>query len=250
MSEIQKTTDYSIFKKHPSNRAPDADNLKKLTASIQARNLLQYRPILVDAAMQVIDGQHRLQVAKLLGLEVFYQVQQDCTHEDIILLNQHQKGWKIGDYVDYYISLGKTDYLSLKRLREQLKCTYNFIVRMLCSGSGRHYETVRVGKFHYFTPKEIYDFQIALEKTQETTKVLMAVILNKNQYIKTERFQCALCHFIKNQPIDFDVFLSKLRIKSESVKPCSSLLAYQEMFLNIYNWKNQSPIELKSSMSR
>lgn len=243
MSDIQKTTDYSIFKKHPSNREENPANIKKITQSIKARNLLAFRPILVDAEMRVIDGQHRLTVAKLLGLEIFYQVQEECTHEDIVLLNQHQKGWSIEDYVDYYISLGNKNYISLKTLSQLTACSYNSLIRMIGNPKA-NYSIIRDGTFKYFDAHVVQNVQSALEKANEAIKVLLALVLKGNAFIRTERFKSALCIFLKNQQVDFTIFLQKIRIKTEAVKPCSSAPAYQEMFLNIYNWRNTNPIVL------
>lgn len=243
MSEIQKTNDYSIFKKHLSNRELDPGNLKKITASIRARNLLAFRPILVDSEMRVIDGQHRLMVAKILGLEIFYQVQQECTHEDIVLLNQHQKGWKIEDYIDYFISLGNQNYLALKKLKQLSGCTYNAIVRMLSSQS-KCYEEIRNGTFKYFDTTKVQLFQVALEKTEEVIKVLIALIIKDGAFIRTERFKTAVCSFLNRPEVDYITFLNKIRNKTEAIRPCSNNFAYAEMFLNIYNWRNTNPIKI------
>jgi len=80
MPEVIKTKDYSIFKKHESNRGIDQNNLKKIVNSIKAEDLLAFRPILVDAQMRVIDGQHRLEAARLLDLDVYYQRKEEAIH--------------------------------------------------------------------------------------------------------------------------------------------------------------------------
>jgi len=248
MSEIQKTTDYAIFKKHPNNREEDPGNIKKITQSIKARNLLSFRPILVDSEMRVIDGQHRLTVAKLLGLEIYYQVQSECTHEDIVLLNQHQKGWSIEDFIDYYVSLGNKNYLSFKTLSQLTGCSYNALVRMM-GYQKSSYVNIKNGTFKYFDLKEVLAIQSSLEKAKEAIAVLSAIIIKDSSFIRTERFKAALCSFVKNEQIDFSTFLSKIRIKSDAIKPCTSLPAYMEMFLNIYNWRNQTPAIIETNHS-
>lgn len=71
---MKETKDYNIFKKHPNNREIFHANLEKIKRSIQIKNLLEYRPIIVDKKMQVIDGQHRLEAARQLGVPIYYQM--------------------------------------------------------------------------------------------------------------------------------------------------------------------------------
>ena len=90
---IKETSDYDIFKKHVHNRPLVEGNILKILKSIQFKNLLKYRPILIDKDYRVIDGQHRLEAAKRLCISVFYEMKTDVEHVDIKLLNDNQKGY-------------------------------------------------------------------------------------------------------------------------------------------------------------
>ena len=48
--------------------------IKNLMQSISYRNLLAWRPIIVTKNFLVIDGLHRLEAAKRLGVEIYYEV--------------------------------------------------------------------------------------------------------------------------------------------------------------------------------
>ena len=67
MEKIQKTRDYSIFKKMDGNRHLDRFHLKKLTASIEKDNQLNVHPIIVNRDFYVIDGQHTAIAAATRG---------------------------------------------------------------------------------------------------------------------------------------------------------------------------------------
>src|SRR5665213_684124 len=71
---IRFTTDYSIFKKHPQNREVQRDSakFKQLLASVKEEDRLSSNPILVDKELYVFNGQHRLEVAKVLGKAIYY----------------------------------------------------------------------------------------------------------------------------------------------------------------------------------
>ena len=96
-----ETSDYSIFKKHESNRVINELALRKLINSIKSKNMLELRPILVDSQMRVIDGQHRLEAAKALRVPIFYLMKKESESLDIILLNT-QKRWSIEDYLNFF----------------------------------------------------------------------------------------------------------------------------------------------------
>ncbi len=124
MAKIQSTKDYDMFKKHENNRDIDSGNLRRIMASIQTQNMLEFRPILVDSKMRIIDGQHRLEAAKKLDVEVFYQINEESSHEDIALLNSAQKRWYTQDYMNYYASLGKSAYAKLLDYSKKKQCQH------------------------------------------------------------------------------------------------------------------------------
>ena len=73
-----KTSDYSIFKKFPGNRDINPLNLRKITNSIKMHNMLDLKPIIVTESMEVTDGQHRLEAAKVLGVPIFIWLRRTC----------------------------------------------------------------------------------------------------------------------------------------------------------------------------
>ena len=63
--DVIETTDYDIFKGIVGNRKVEKKHVEMLTGAIDRNNLLNVRPIIVNEEMMVIDGQHRLEAAKL-----------------------------------------------------------------------------------------------------------------------------------------------------------------------------------------
>src|SRR5437868_13330592 len=98
---MDQTTDYEKFVFRKDNRAKICkEHVDRLIKSIKITNLLQWRPIEVNSAMEVLDGQHRLLAAKALGVPIYYKVIDNATPESIILMNVH-KNWGMGDYLNY-----------------------------------------------------------------------------------------------------------------------------------------------------
>src|SRR5580693_9488423 len=108
---MEKTKNYELFLKHDSNRELVENNVTKIMKSIETRNLLEFRPILVNEKMQIIDGQHRLEAAKRLGIEVYYQIMKKPPAETMLLLNTNQKRWTTNDYLNYFCEEWNGQYM-------------------------------------------------------------------------------------------------------------------------------------------
>lgn len=237
-----KTSDYSMFKKHESNVPLDAGNLKKVMASIQARNLLQFRPILVNSMMQVIDGQHRLEAAKILGLEIYYSISPDANHEDILLLNINQRLWGPSHYLNYYISLGKTDYIKFQEFMKK----YNLDMRsartfLTASGVGSKVLFKR-GLFTFPQGNEYLTVVELKDKFDSIIELITTQKIGGDQICTKVSFKQALLEMLKCEDVDLNVLKRKLSINLDKIRICSGASGYVEMLKQIYNWKNPNPL--------
>lgn len=146
------TNDYSIFKYMDVNRKISNVNVAKLVESINEVGWLK-NPLLVNEKFEVIDGQHRLEALKKLGLPVEFIIQDSLGRKECTKLNESQKNWAIMDYVNSYANEGNDNYIWL---RQQIK-TYNIlpnttVLSVAVGGKnmngGRIYaDTVKSGKF-------------------------------------------------------------------------------------------------------
>jgi len=105
-----QTKNYEMFKSYPGNRPIDRANVDALVSSISERNLLEERPILINEFNEILDGQHRLEAAKLLQIPLFYEIKVGGNYQDIIYLNGTQKNWKPEDYLRLYSSGQKKNH--------------------------------------------------------------------------------------------------------------------------------------------
>lgn len=102
MSRIHQTTNYDLFHFASGNRIINQNNVSKaLLESIKEKNMLSSHPILCDREMQVIDGQNRLVIARILGVPIYYVIDETVTIEDIPRC-QVQTPWDIKHYLGYY----------------------------------------------------------------------------------------------------------------------------------------------------
>ena len=112
---IYSTTNYSHFRLNPANRPINDAQIDKLEKAVKSKNLLHYFPIVVTSDMMVLDGQHRLSVAEMLDVPIFYTVSTgDMQIEDVAKANADTAGWKSTDYLHYYCSLGNPEYVKFR----------------------------------------------------------------------------------------------------------------------------------------
>lgn len=131
---IYETTDYDQFKQISSNREVNMKHVRELAADIQVINLLDVSPIICNERMEIIDGQHRLEAAKLLGLPIFYLIKKELTDDHIGHLNRNQKNWSVLDYITFYTLKKRPGFDVLSRFMRKHDLEWS-IALMLLSGS-------------------------------------------------------------------------------------------------------------------
>lgn len=239
---IESTTDYSIFKKHPNNRELVESNLKKIQGSIEAKNLLSIRPILVNKKMQVIDGQHRLEVAKRMHIEIHYQIEEHLNHEDIHFINI-QKAWALEDYFNYFLSLGKEEYIKMDRFIKEQCIPFKHALLYLSLSGGSSNARVRAGTFTFPTMKNV---EKAIFKKQFIDKIISLLSENKmgyTKFVESKKFQEALLFVLNNEDVDPSELLRKIELNLSKIFPCSRKEEYFIIFKNIYNFKRKEPVD-------
>lgn len=114
ISEVYLTTEYNQFRTILGNRRIRTNS--RLEKSILKKGILT--PIVVNSIMEIIDGQHRFNIAKKHQIPLPYYVTLSKKMEDIIELNNTSHNWNIQDYIDKYADDGIESYITLKKLLE------------------------------------------------------------------------------------------------------------------------------------
>lgn len=236
------TKDYTIFKKVSENRKLNEFNIKQLMNSLATKNNLHLKPIIVDKNLCVMDGQHRLEAARRLHIEVVYEIDENAEAEDIILYNANQKSWKIAEYMNFFCEKEYKEYLSLRKFCEDNNVSIMQFRALM--GSGEDFtERFRKGKF-------VFPAQDKMEKLTEKMTTLKFVqeyietkLPNSKVCYKGSIFIHALLDFFNIKRMDISTFIEKLEYKVDMLRPCTSRQGYMSMFKEIYNWKNVNKIE-------
>lgn len=133
--QTTSSTDYDKFKILTSNRKVSKAHVRALVRSMEANpELFEFRPILVNEAMFIIDGQHRFTAAQQLGLPVWYVVGKDLTIKDTQAMNMNQRNWTPIDFARSHAALGKEEYQKYLKFREEYHHFEHGIVMGLLTG--------------------------------------------------------------------------------------------------------------------
>lgn len=234
---IQSTTNYEIFKKNKFNRDIIQANLSNIVASIRLHNMLELRPMLVDENMSVIDGQHRLEAAKILCVPIYYQIHKDAKAADILLLNNNQSGWRPAAYLNYHIQHGNENYIKFKAFIEKYNLTISQGVSLLESHRGNR--NFMNGRFIFPETEKVNDSLDKLRKLEVVVDFIRRKLPSKSAFLSSLRFRECLLDFVSLAEYDQEHFLKRLEKKLEWVRSCSSYSSYYIMLKEIYNHHNQ-----------
>jgi|ERR1700733_4969939 len=236
---IQKTRDYEMFRFRKDNREEISMNhVSRLKESINSRNLLELRPICVNAKMEVIDGQHRLIAAKALGVEIYYEIKEELAAEDIILMNV-SKNWGGRDYLNYYVRNGYEEYMKLNEFINKNDINLKVALNLICGRRKSVYKDFKNGKFKFEGSYHAEEIALCWE-----TINLIQKRHQKTFYTKTSKFWQALFILVKNGNFDAKKWFNNLEKMMEKVGIRVSTEDYLKLFMEIYNWRATTKINL------
>ena len=134
---IYKTFDYGIFKT-PFNRDLNERNVRAIMDNVK-ENGQAITPIKLTRALEVADGQHRLEAFKRLGLPVYYFVDNTkftLKPEHLLSENNVSIKWSTIDYIKMKVKQGDENYVKLYEVMEKTKLPFwiTSVILSICGG--------------------------------------------------------------------------------------------------------------------
>lgn len=166
---IQQSENYDQFVILPNNRAIHKGHKNALRRAFEEHgNLTLVQPILVNESMHIIDGQHRFEVAKELGLPVFYRTVSGMRIADARSINILHRSWNINDFVKSYADSGDRNYKEYLKVHEDYPFGHLTLVAYLNNGiENGAVATLRHGEFQIGSKEDIANARIRLDKLTE-----------------------------------------------------------------------------------
>lgn len=239
---MEKTTNYEMFKKTDKNRARGVNeaHVNVLMQSIRANNLLHLRPICVDADYTVLDGQHRLEAARRLGVPIYYERELELKDDDIILLN-HQKTWALSDYLNYYVKSGRPEYVKLNDFLIKNNLSLKIGLTLL---QGRARDVIfkfKHGDFKFNNEFYATELELCWEIVGYIRKMN-----GHSEYTKTGKFWNALLKLVRAPNFDEARWRLNMSRMIERFGPRTSTKEYLIMLEGVHNYRSTNKIHLQS----
>ena len=224
---VYRTKNYEQFKTIASNRELVQSHLDQLKASIKAKG--QYTPIIVKRNGEVLEGQHRLQVCKELGMAVLYIVR-DLDISDISELNSKARNWKNSDYLRHWAKRGYAPYMRLLEIAEEhkdLNVEVSNLIIIFGNDGAKSLENFKNGKFAL----QYHDRGLAVLRIYRKIRAFC----DKNPNNIFFRALAHLAMLEKDGKFDISRMLKKMKRKSFTKPATGTLRDYLYELEKIYN---------------
>jgi hypothetical protein len=241
--KILRTNNYSIFKTVDFNRNKNKKHIQAVIKIIKKENLLHLHPILVNNSMEVIDGQHRLEAAKELGLEIFY-IQSDLSYEHILSSNLIQKNASLNDVIKFYA------------LKDAIPC-YVFLYDCLLSlnlsakgliglifGSCLPALMIQIKEGKFQLPRDVITLNRFIEIYKNFIEFAKSKRITPYSMFSNSNFTIAFRNLILIDNFNEKTFTNKLEMRWFGLKPQMNSREWTKQLVSIYNWKNHNPLEI------
>ena len=193
--------------------------------------MLAYNPIIVTRDNYIIDGQHRLQVAKTLRVPIHYTVIEKGDLQTIILLNTAMRKWGFSDYLHAYISLGNPHYMKLDAFAKEY-ASKKISLRM-CIGILANEEISKEAFAHG---------NFTVIQSDDMARKIVSFIIETRKYMQDIDFSSSR-DYVRAvitifHRIDTNEILRRLELYGMKILPKASKKGYLREFEDILNFRN------------
>jgi len=234
--KIYFTREYGAFKSILGNRDLSQTKINRIIRDIDnGLDMLKFCPIIVDKDMNVIDGQHRLFVAKKIKSNIWYVIADKLDLIDIAKINSNTEKWKAKDFLNCYIVQGLKDYEVLEDFVTRHKISVGIGIKLLMSGciTSSRDVTVRV--------KPAFERGLFKVEHMEYAERLLSVAERFSTFDKhlTRDFLNAIHNLLNAGKANIDDLIRNFNHDSSALDRCGTTKDYMNALEVIYNWKKK-----------
>lgn len=236
--KIYFSSDYALFKMINGNRQLNEAKIKRIRNDIaKGTDVLRYCPILVkeskDGKLEIIDGQHRFWVAKVLRTKVWYIVVEDFSLHDIAKINSNTEKWKTKDYINCYIQQGNDHYKKLETFIHTYGLPFTMSVRLLSTGG-----IGADGGLHQGGNDDFKRGSFTVAHETEAIRFAEACKLFDSFYGWGSRpFVTAISMILKSDKCDFAELVDKFKNDTAALQKKNTAKEYLASLEEIYNFR-------------
>lgn len=223
VGKIYSTFNYDQFKVMDGNRMVHPGHVHRLKKSMEEKQLVV--PIIVNEKMQIIDGQHRVEVCKQLNKPVYYIINPNYGIKEIQKLNTHMKNWNVDDYLKCYCGLGIEDYIKYKEFRAKYGFGHQETLAFLTGSTSNFHKIFNDGNFKI---KSLEEAENAAQKVSQFAEFYKGY--------RRKSFVYAILALLKHPEYDHREMLKKVAMQQRNLVDCTNTEQYLSLLEEIYNF--------------
>lgn len=240
---LLKTTNYNMFKLAEYNRDVDLQHVRQLAKELKNGNKF-IQPVIINEKMEIIDGQHRLKALQEVGQPVWYIIEPGTGKEDVISMNNVQRGWSIKNWIESFANTGNPDYRALLQeinKQRRLAVSPNMIAKVFASpylspllGRIDSAKAIKTGEFKF-------DYENASHAEKVIEDAISLTIANQDSSKPVVRPILESVWMLESNPnFDFKCLYKKMaKDKFESIAKTSSSIEAALSLVEIYNYRKR-----------
>ena len=230
-AKIEQTTNYDLFDYHENQQAMSPVRVRKVAESMRNTGFWASKPIGIyrkNGRLVIIDGHHRFEAARTLGLPVLFVVEPEKNGGLIGLANSLVGTWKTESFAKLYASQGNRDYEDLLFYVEQGIPLQR--ASSLLHGESAHScnssQRVKHGTFKIKTDKYINAVLAIINSVKE-----IAPEISKRVYID------AISQLLFLKEFDQDVLIKRIEAHPTGIVRCADRNQALEALEETYNFR-------------
>ena len=239
---ILKTTDYNMFKKIKGNRIVNKSNLNAIITSMEQQQLVS--PIMINEKFEIIDGQHRFEACKELGLPVYFYVVNGYGTEEMKRCNTTGMNWGKPSFLQSYIDQDYENYVAFNELLVSYHITISVALKLIAHFQNKSYQLLSLNFEQGELSLDGFEDVVCFLDKLEDFKFFP-------QY-KTDKFVTAFLRLVNHPEYEHSKMLSKLATHRDKLKKSMTQDEYLSLLCNkIYSFgPTKNPIFYSSESKR
>jgi len=240
VSEVNETKQYDLFCFVKGNRSINQSHVNKLIAKIKRKNLreipIYVGPMNKSGKYPILDGQHRYNAYKILGLPIRFIIVDYMTINDVPGMNSTKLSWGNKDYLQRYVDRGLPSYIYYKKFMETYTLDNKFsVVTTILNGVYKRERGLEVD----FVDGKFDISETAQQKAEKIGVFLGNVFDILGKEVKNSFFMFALLHATSHKNFNKEHFVGKLKKRSKMFSGCVNTLQWYDVIKKVYNTRNQ-----------
>jgi hypothetical protein len=236
---IYETMKYGMFVMLPTNR--DVKRIEVLRKLMKEYGFRKAYPLycveMPNRKLKIIDGHHRFEVARELGIPVKYVI--DDVEMPVYDIAKAARFWDLEDYLTSECRGGNVDYVKIKKFHDETGIGLNQTVSMFAGQQASSFGNVK---------DRFKDGEFVCKEAPGVETVKNIVLFMKSLGMKWthhSKLVNALSRIVFVKEFDPKVLMKKIKAHPHLVKRQVFLDDYMAMFEEIYNFRANEKVPLK-----